>query len=393
MALDTRRLMLGLGLVTWAAALAPAIGQLLRRGATLADVPWLVSACLFLSLFLLAVAPRRRVARGWYCAAQSAAALACASHLLAPGMLLAVVAAEVGFFLPLRAAFGWVVAQTLGLAAIIDAQHGLDAALRTGGIAIVVQGAMVVIAVVAQRERALRSDLARVNAEVLASRELLADGTRMAERLRIARELHDSLGHKLTALRLQLELASHLTSGRAAEPIERSSGLAKDLLTELRDVVGTMRQDHPLDLARAAALLTAGIPKPHIHLMLPGAPQVREPLVAHALFRCIQEALTNTIRHADATNLWIELEWARGHHVLTMRDDGRGAQRVLEGHGLRGARERVARLGGSLELDTRPGGGFRIRITAPALDGEGIAPEALDFVASAAQGAGAAQSR
>jgi signal transduction histidine kinase len=228
-----------------------------------------------------------------------------------------------------------------------------------------VQSAIVGIAVVAQRERALRADLARVNAELLASRELLADGTRMAERLRIARELHDSLGHNLTALRLQLELASRLATGRAAEPIERSSGLAKELLSELRDVVGTMRQDDALDLARATARLAAGIPKPRIHLMLQGAPEVHEPLLAHALFRCIQESLTNTIRHAEATNLWIELEWARGHHVLTMRDDGRGAQTIREGHGLRGARERVARLGGSLELDTQPGAGFRLRVTVP----------------------------
>jgi signal transduction histidine kinase len=367
--------------------------RLLRHGAALADVPWLGSALCFVAAFTLTVGPPGRISRGWLLAAQSAAALACASHLLAPGMLLAVVAAEVGFLLPARAGFGWLVTQTLGLVAIFGAPHGLDAGLRTGAIAFAVQLALMVIAVVARRERALRLDIARVNAELLASRELLADGTRMAERLRIARELHDSLGHKLTALHLQLVLASRLTDGRAAEPIARSRGLAKDLLAELREVVGAMRQDRPLDLARAVALIAAGVPKPRIHLMLAGAAHVREPLLAHTLFRCIQESLTNAIRHAEATNLWIELEWDGDHYLLTMRDDGRGAQSVREGHGLRGVRERAARLGGSLEIDTQPGNGFRVRVCVPGIVAEDAALEAPVSVAARAEAAGASWSK
>jgi signal transduction histidine kinase len=211
-----------------------------------------------------------------------------------------------------------------------------------------------------------------------ATRELFAESTRIAERLRIARELHDSLGHHLTALHLQLELARRVAEGQAVEPIRQSRDLARDLLSELRDVVGAMREERPIDLARAIDLITAGIPVPRIAVTLPSMFFVHDHTLAHTLFRCVQESLTNAVRHAEAAHVSIEiLVSTGGDYVVTVRDDGRGAERLRPGHGLDGLRERVTRLGGRLEIDTRPGAGFTVRAFLPARPAAGAALRAV----------------
>jgi signal transduction histidine kinase len=151
------------------------------------------------------------------------------------------------------------------------------------------------------------------------------------------------------------------------EPIRQSRELAKDLLSELRNVVGAMRDERPVDLAHAIDVITAGIPVPQIAVALPSMLFVHDHAISHTLFRCVQESLTNAIRHAEATHVSIEIVTsAVGDYVVTVKDDGRGAERVRPGHGLDGLRERVTRLGGRLEIDTRPGAGFTVRAVLPA---------------------------
>ena len=91
-----------------------------------------------------------------------------------------------------------------------------------------------------------------------------------------------------------------------------------------------------------------------------------DPERAHVLLRCTQEIITNAVRHAGARNLWIDARRVDGAIGIEARDDGTGADMLVPGHGLRGMRERLAQHGGDLQVDCRPGEGFRLRLHLPA---------------------------
>jgi signal transduction histidine kinase len=375
----SERLLVGAGLFVSVAAglpqvLAWASGRvpLDRR-----SLSWCVAYGVFAIAFLFATAtPRARKGvrgvagvrgRATALAVQSAAALAAFAlgDTRFEGALLCVVAGEAPLLVGERRALVWLLAQWAGMAAVNLAipSHGRRehvAALAYAGFQLFAFGA----SRLAVRESAARAELAQVHAELLATQELLADSTRTAERLRIARELHDALGHHLSALSLQLELARNLVDGRAKEPVAQAHAVTKTLLAELRSVVSSMREDAGLDLAGALHTLVAGIPHPRVHLEVERDLQV-EAALAHTIFRCVQEALTNAVRHAGAENVYLTIE-AKGDTVaVTARDDGRGASEVRVGHGLSGLRERIEGMGGKVEIEARQGAGLTLRALLP----------------------------
>jgi signal transduction histidine kinase len=210
-----------------------------------------------------------------------------------------------------------------------------------------------------------RDELRRVNSELRATQSLLAENTRIAERVRIARELHDLVGHHLTALSLNLEVATHTSEGKTKEHVDRAGSIARLLLSDVREVVSDMRQDDRVDLREAIRELASGVPEPAIHLDIPDELSLTDPKRAQILLRCAQEVITNTVRHARAQNLWIRLTADDDGLRLEARDDGRGAAELLPGNGLTGMRERIKELGGRLEIMTRPDSGFRINAWMP----------------------------
>lgn len=210
-----------------------------------------------------------------------------------------------------------------------------------------------------------RDELRRVNSELRATQSLLTENTRIAERVRIARELHDLVGHHLTALSLNLEVATHTSKGKTKEHVDRAGSIARLLLSDVREVVSDMRQDDRVDLREAIRELASGVPEPSIHLDIPDELSLTDPKRAQILLRCAQEVITNTVRHARAQNLWIRLTADDDGLRLEARDDGRGAVELLPGNGLTGMRERIKELGGRLEIMTRPNSGFRINAWMP----------------------------
>ncbi|MBY6205067.1 sensor histidine kinase [Halomonas denitrificans] len=210
-----------------------------------------------------------------------------------------------------------------------------------------------------------RDEVRRVNSELRATQSLLAENTRIAERVRIARELHDLVGHHLTALSLNLEVASHTSQGKAKEHVDRAGSIARLLLSDVREVVSDMRQDDRVDLREAIRQLASGVPEPAIHLDIPDELSLTDPKRAQILLRCAQEVITNAVRHARAQNLWISLTADEHGLRLEARDDGCGAFELLPGNGLNGMRERIKELGGRLEIMTRPNHGFRINAWMP----------------------------
>lgn len=191
-----------------------------------------------------------------------------------------------------------------------------------------------------------------LNSELLASQHLLSEASRQGERTRIARDLHDLLGHHLTALSINLQIAERVADGEAKERIAESRALARLLLSDVRDAVSTLREESAVDFARAVSLLVERVPRLDVHLDVADDLSIDEFEVAESLLRCVQEALTNTLRHASASRSWIRL-WREGDEIhLEIRDDGSQSKPLVEGNGLKGMRERLAVLRGTLVLDT-----------------------------------------
>ena len=170
------------------------------------------------------------------------------------------------------------------------------------------------------------------------AQELQLENERLSERLRISRELHDRLGHHLTALRLNLEVAD-----RSGDALAAARELSRGLLAEVREAVDELREPERLDLSLALRAIAEELPAPRVHVTAPESLSVRDPVCATAILRCAQEIATNAARHAGANNLWLELLQQDGSLELRARDDGEGSPALRSGNGLRGMRERVER--------------------------------------------------
>ena len=219
------------------------------------------------------------------------------------------------------------------------------------------------LATYARRIEEARDHLTQVNADLLATRALLAETSRSNERFRVARELHDVAGHKLTALRLNLRALAH------AQPDQPALGVAEQLSAELmqdiRDVVRTLRMEDGLDIAPALAALGAPFSRPRTVLHLADDLRIDDARVAEAIVRCVQEATTNAAKHGDAQTLSIALARTRAGLSLDIHDDGRVDSGWQPGNGLLGMRERVEEAGGALVFEAAPGRGMQIKARFP----------------------------
>ncbi|QIK83249.1 sensor histidine kinase [Sanguibacter sp. HDW7] len=291
------------------------------------------------------------------------------------GVPLSVAAATVGLSL----ARPWVVGVCVGYVALIAV-----VALRSEGspsfafILTTMYAGLVVFAAVtgysSASERRLReqnaealAELTAAHEELRAARDDLAEASRAAERLRISRELHDLVGHQLAGLAVHLEVASHLTDGQAAVHVEAARGAAKSLLGDVRAVVARLRDDEPTDLVAALAAVADAVPHPRVVVATEGVGNL-VPGCAHVVLRCVQEGVTNAVRHAGAGRVDVLVRRSGGEVLVEVHDDGRGADGVVEGNGLRGMRERVDALGGNVEVVAAAGVGLVLRVRVP-LDG------------------------
>lgn len=282
------------------------------------------------------------------------------------GALLVVVAGQLAPLFSLPASLSWVGAQTLFMGLVIRSHFSLEIALALSVSWLGFQVFTVLMSHAAAREAVARNELAKLNAELRATQQLLADSSRVAERMRIARELHDLVGHHLTGLSLNLEVAGHLAQGKAQEHIGTAQSVTKLLLQDVREVVSSLRGDDSFDVGRALRTLTKGIPKPTIHLDVPDDLGVYDPVRAETILRCVQEIITNTVRHSGAQNLWIQLVKTANGLEIRARDDGTGVKQVRPGNGLAGMRERVEQVGGRLEIESAPRMGFSLKAWIPA---------------------------
>jgi signal transduction histidine kinase len=236
-------------------------------------------------------------------------------------------------------------------------------ALRDGGTFLVA----LIFMVRAERARAALDQANRALRDYAAQSEELATAR---ERNRIAREIHDGLGHYLTTIHMQIQAARSILASdrpRAEQTLAKAQQLAQEALGDVRRSVSALRAERPSLPAALAELAEAsdgaGLATT---LTVVGTARPLDPQGEQALYRAAQEGLTNARKHAQAASARLTLDFGDANRVrLTVADDGHGATTTDGGFGLIGLRERVQLAGGSLSLQTEPGAGLALIVEVP----------------------------
>lgn len=337
------------------------------RGAPIPSL-WVVAFVAFGMAILCASLIKPRAGPGWLLISVQLASVIAMAALLPWAMMsvfLVIIAWQVAMATSARNALAWVAFQTLAIIATLAQALNPDLCYIVG-LSLALQLCFVFTALALRREVDTARTLARTNRDLHAAQAVIANTVRDAERLRISRELHDAWGHELTALGLQLEIASHLSDpARVGDHVGQAKDLSRALLGKVRDVVATLRDDERSDLKGTLEALARSVPSPAIHVDVAPAVQLA-PEQAHAFIRCAQEAVTNSVRHARAANLWLQVTMDADRVRLIARDDGDGRLgEVTAGSGLRGMRERLEHLGGELAVGRDAGRGFMLNAWLP----------------------------
>lgn len=221
------------------------------------------------------------------------------------------------------------------------------------------------------RSERLARDLAAANDLLRTQAAQAAELATTRERNRLAREIHDGVGHYLTTVKVQLDAAHALLPAepeRARASVAKAARLAAEALDDVRRSVRALAADasHPPLLEALQHLAADATPVPCIRIS--GTPRPVPTAVEHALFRAVQEGLTNIRKHAAARSAALAVDFsAPGEVRLSLTDDGVGsAAAAADGFGLRGLTERVALLGGRVAAGPRAAGGFQLEVIVPA---------------------------
>jgi signal transduction histidine kinase len=251
-------------------------------------------------------------------------------------------------------------------------------------LALAALGALAVAAGDASRSRrAYLAEAQRRAADAEREREHDARRRVTQERLRIARDLHDSLGHQLALIAVQAAVADQVLGSsphQAHEALAHVTSASRSALAELSDTIGLLRE--PGDTATLAQpqpgldslselIASFAAPGLHVALEVAGCQRPLTPAASITAYRVIQESLTNICKHAAIRSAQVRLAYEPAHLQITVRNGpghlpaSRGTASGRRGHGIAGMRERVTAAGGLLEAGTCPGGGFQVRATIP----------------------------
>ena len=209
------------------------------------------------------------------------------------------------------------------------------------------------------------------------SARVLAERAARAERARIARDMHDVVGHAVALMVVQAEAGPLLVRSkpeRAEAAFDAISAAGRDAMTQLRGLLGVLQEEgggrEPVPTLAGLDDLIRRVRKAglRVEVVASGTPGRLSPGAEAAAYRVVQEALTNTLKHARASRAEVALAWSPAGLEITVTDDGRGAaQKAGGGHGLDGLRERLAPLGGRLSWSSPPGsGGFALSAHIPS---------------------------
>ena len=284
--------------------------------------------------------------------------------------------------LPRRTAYIALFVITFSYVAAVFAFSGSVEAVWTG-LPIFVAGLIfiVVFTQMALNEESSRREVERLLNELTAVNQRLREYAIQAEDLatakernRLAREIHDGLGHYLTTIYMQIQAARAVSGndkGRAEAILSKAQNLTQEALADVRHSVAALRS--PIDghkpLADMIGGLLDGARNAGIEpeLIVSGDERPLNPQTRWTLYRAAQEGISNTCKHAHASRLWINLDFTQSACVeLEVEDNGVGPGEYTEGFGLMGLKERVSSVGGELQIGSSPKGGFEFDIKVPA---------------------------
>jgi len=224
----------------------------------------------------------------------------------------------------------------------------------------------------AQRESDAREKLEAANRQLTEYAAQVEQLATMRERNRLAREVHDSLGHYLTVINVQLEVVTKLLESnplKALEAAKRAKELASEGLSEVRRSVAALRpsplDDRPLVEAMQGLIDTAREAGLMVELEQSGPARALSPEVETVIYRAAQEALTNIRKHAHASSARVRLTYTPTEVQLAVRDNGVGRRHDEDSVGLTALRERAAALNGTVLTGNHPDGGFQIEVKLP----------------------------
>src|SRR5271168_475134 len=359
--------------LSWLVVGAPKILEIAGRGGAISTTPswvWLVSFAAFgPALYVPTPGSRLAGSRAFQIGRLMIATLSPMIMVYADPRsfacaLLVIVAWELALALPMSIVLAWVVVQTLAVSALLLRALPVSYVLPEIAIYLGFQGYALITAHVAQEEGKARDRLSGAHAELKATQSMLGQSARVSERLLLARELHDVVGHHLSALVMNLEIARY-KSGATEKEVIRAQDVARHLLSDVRGIVSLTRASAGGDLRELLQQIVDAVPQMVIHLEVADDAVVEQPDLTRVIVRVVQESLSNATRHAKCRSVWIEVSKLNHGVQVTTRDDGAGAARLLYGNGLRGMRERLEEVGGALMINSDAQPGFVVTAWLP----------------------------
>jgi len=348
-ALPLPRVLFLTGIAAWAGVCLATVVLALDKSLL---IPWGFASVAFIAAFVLwSFGPKRLSTAALVVQGLSVVvmvALLCNGY---EGFLLVLIAAQLALGGSRRRGISWIAAQSVAMGVAVALHWSPSPALLLSFPYLGFQLLMFAAVRLYAEGRRLQAELQELS--------------RVEERLRITQELHDSLGHHLVALSLNLEWAAHESQGEARVAVRSAQVLARSLLREVKSIVSDARHEGPVDLPDELRRLAHELPWPKLHISCPPDLRFDDPHTGRALLRTAQEIITNAIRHGEARNLWIEIARDADRVRLSARDDGQAAAEVSEGVGLSGMRKRLEALGGTLQAAPAASSGFEVHAELP----------------------------
>ena len=244
------------------------------------------------------------------------------------------------------------------------------------------------------KEKKSREMVERINRELVSTQHLLNQAAEQAERLRIARNIHDLLGHHLTALTINLQVAGRQTDTlqvdaaseenkqKVKESIEQCHGLSKLLLSDVREAVSDIRDKSSIELKSAISAISERLPNLKVEVEYANDVQIEDVNTADVVIRCIQESFTNSLKHSKATQIQVKFKQESNRVTIEIQDNGnaivtkagtRGRKsnikvntdkEIVSGNGLTGILERVNLLKGQAHFSLNEIG-FHTQLSVP----------------------------
>ncbi len=275
--------------------------------------------------------------------------------------------------LPRMAGYGTALLGWLAQVVPMGIQMGWVAALNWGVALLAANVFVVVFTQSLVNEQKARAELAAAHQKLREYAAQVEDLVTVQERNRLAREIHDGLGHYLTAVNIQIKAAQSVVEQNPAlaqEALSNAQSLTQEALADVRRSITSLRADPATSRPLAETLHSllqetraAGI---GAELEVSGDARPLAPQIEFSLYRAVQEGLTNVRKHAHAAHVKLQLAYLPTSVRLTVQDDGVGAGQTEGGFGLLGLQERVQLVGGTVKIETAPGAGLTLTVELPA---------------------------